>query len=80
MMFGRPVAYRASLMHASIGFGAGVGEKRPRSAVDRHHRREFLRQPDLHVVIEVGARHVQEALRLIGDGARRRRDANGPWS
>ena len=47
--------------------GAGVAEKRSDAALDRRDGRELLRQPHLRLVVEVGPRHVQELLRLIGD-------------
>ena len=47
--------------------GAGVAEERPHAALNRRDRGELLRQPHLRLVVEVGARHVQELLRLIGD-------------
>src|SRR5437764_14385543 len=47
--------------------GAGVAEKRSDTALDRRDRRELLRQPHLRLVVEVGPRHVQEFLRLLGD-------------
>ena len=50
-------------------FGAGVAEKRSHAAVDRRDRRQLLGQLHLRLVIEIGARHVEEALRLLGHGA-----------
>jgi hypothetical protein len=47
--------------------GARVGEERPDVPLDRHDPRERLGQPDLRLVVEVGPRHVQELLRLVGD-------------
>ena len=40
--------------------GAGVAEERPRAAVERRDRRDFLREPHLRLVVEIGARHVDE--------------------
>ena len=48
-------------------FGPGVAEKRAHAAVDRRDGREVLGELHLRLVIEVGARHVQKPLRLLGD-------------
>ncbi len=70
MRCGRRVAYRASLIARLDRFGAGVAEERLGAPPgDRRDRRELLRQAHLRLVVEVGARHVEEALRLIGDRA-----------
>ena len=50
------------------GLGARVAEERPHRPVDRRDLRHLLGQLHLRLVVEVGARHVQVALRLIDDG------------
>ena len=50
------------------GLGAGVAEERPLvSAGIGRDRRHLLGEAHLRLVVEVGARHVQEALRLVDD-------------
>ena len=67
MMFGAPGRVARQLDARFDRFGAGVAEERSHAAVDRRDRRELLGQPHLRLVVEVGARHVQELLRLLGD-------------
>ena len=69
MMFGRSGRVPRQLDARLDRFGAGVAEERSHAAVDRRDRRELLREPHLRLVVEVGARHVQELLRLLGDRA-----------
>ena len=47
--------------------GPGIAEERSHAALDRDDRRELLGESHLRLVVEVGPRHVQELLRLIGD-------------
>ena len=51
-----------------VRLGARVAEERPVRPRHRRNRRQLLRQPHLRLVVEVGARHVQELLRLLDDG------------
>ena len=48
-------------------FGARVAEERLHAAVDRDDRRDLLGQAHLRLVVEIGARHVEESPGLIGD-------------
>ncbi len=48
-------------------FRPRVSEERPHASVNRHGRRDLLRQAHLELVVKVGPRHVQELLRLIGN-------------
>ena len=50
-----------------VGLGAGVGEEGPLRPAERRQRRHLLAQLHLRLVVEVGARHVQELLRLLDD-------------
>jgi len=56
-------------MHASIRFGAGIAEKRLTPPRIGAIVAKLFRRADLDVVVKVGARHVEEALRLVGDRA-----------
>ena len=68
MMPGRFVWYRASLIAASVASVPELAKNVRTSPVDRHDRRELLGQPHLWLVVEVRPRHVDELLRLLGDG------------
>ena len=67
MMPARPVAYRASLIDASIASVPELPKNDLHAAANRHDGRELLGKPHLHVVIEIGARHVQEPAGLLRD-------------
>ena len=56
-------------MHASIASVPELPKNDSTPPVDRRDRGQLLGQPHLRLVVEVGARHVQELLRLLGDGA-----------
>ena len=50
-----------------VRLGARVAEERPVRTRHRRNRRQLLAEPHLRLVVEVGARHVQELLRLVDD-------------
>ena len=54
-------------MHASIASVPELPKNDRTPPVDRRDRRQLLGEPHLRLVVEVGARHVQELLRLLGD-------------
>ena len=65
----RPLRVIARELERGFGrLGAGVGEKRPDVALDGRDGRELFGQPDLRFVVEVRPRHVDELLRLLGNG------------
>ena len=67
MMPGRPVACRASLTAASIASAPELPKNDRAPPSNGAIGRDFLREPDLRLVVEIGARHVNEPARLIGN-------------
>ena len=61
----RPVAYRASFIAASIGFGSGISEEASPRSTAGHQRFEFSRQLRHLLVVEIRARHVNQRCGLF---------------
>ena len=67
MMPWRLVWYRASLIAASLASVPELAKNVRFGPAERRQRRHLLAQLHLRLVVEVGARHVQELLRLVDD-------------